>query len=68
MYAYIEFKHIGVMVRKDGEHLDDLGTVYCPNCAIIKEKMKQLEIWEQNIANREAELDIQIKFIHDSKI
>ena len=68
MYAYIEFKHIGIMVRKNEEFLDDLGTIYCPNCAILKEKMKQLEIWEANITNREAELDTQIKFIHDSKI
>lgn len=67
MYAYIEFKHIGIM-DKEKEFIEDLGTVYCPNCAILKEKMKQLEIWEENIASREAELDLQIKFIHDSKI
>jgi len=68
VYTYKGFKHIGIMVRKNEEYLDDLGTVYCPNCAILKEKMKQLEIWEANISNREAELDIQIKFIHDSKL
>ena len=68
MYAYIEFKHIGIMDKKDIEYHEHLGTVYCPNCAILKEKMKQLEIWEANISSREAELDMQIKFIHDSKI
>ncbi len=56
------------MDKKDIEYHEHLGTVYCPNCAILKEKMKQLEIWEANISSREAELDMQIKFIHDSKI
>lgn len=51
------------MVRKGEEVLEALGTVYCPNCAIIKEKMKQLEIWENNIVKREAELDREIEFI-----
>jgi hypothetical protein len=50
------------------ECLEDLGTVYCPNCAIINEKTKQLEIWEANVAKREEELDLQVKFIHDSKL
>ncbi len=56
------------MYRKRQLPEEALGTDYCPNCAIINEKLKQLEIWESNIANREAELDMQIKFIHDSKI
>lgn len=45
-----------------------LGTDYCPNCAIIKEKMKQLEIWENNLAKREAELDKEIEHIRKNKI
>ena len=44
-------------------HEDSLGTEYCPNCAILKEKTKQLEIWEKNLEMREAELDKEIEFI-----
>ena len=40
-----------------------LGTKYCPNCAIMKEKMYQLEIWEKNLEAREEELDKEIEFI-----
>jgi len=47
---------------------DDLGTVYCPNCAIINEKKKQLEIWENNLAKREAELEKEIEFIRKNRI
>lgn len=42
---------------------EELGTKYCPNCAIIKEKLKQLEIWENNLAQREEELDRELDFI-----
>ena len=42
-----------------------LGTDYCPNCAIIKEKTKQLEIWEKNLEKREEELDKEIEFIRN---
>ena len=45
-----------------------LGTDYCPNCAIMKEKMYQLELWEKNIEAREAELDEELEFIRKSKI
>lgn len=41
-----------------------LGTDYCPNCAILKEKMYQLNLWEKNLAKREEELDHEIDFIH----
>lgn len=44
-----------------------LGTEYCPNCVIIKEKMKQLEIWEKNIEAREAELDKELDYIYNFK-
>ena len=36
---------------------DSLGTKYCPNCVIIVEKMKRLEIWESTLTKREQELD-----------
>ena len=44
-----------------------LGTEYCPNCAILKEKMKQLEIWEHNLAQRELELDKEMEYIQTNK-
>jgi len=44
-------------------HEDSLGTEYCPNCVILKEKTKQLEIWEKNLEMREEELDKEIEFI-----
>ena len=47
---------------------DNLGTEYCPNCAIINEKMKQLEIWENNLAKREEELDKEMNFIRKNKL
>ena len=45
-----------------------LGTEYCPNCVIIKEKMYQLEIWEKNLEAREFELEEELKFIRSKKI
>ena len=56
------------MVRKekDEEFLEALGTAYCPNCAILKEKMKQLEIWELNLTARETELDKELRYIQKS--
>lgn len=45
-----------------------LGTEYCPNCAILKEKLKQLEIWENNLTKRESELDTEMEFIRKNKI
>lgn len=47
---------------------DDLGTVYCPNCAIIKEKMTQLQIWEHMLKKREAELDKELGLLRVSKL
>ena len=47
---------------------DSLGTKYCPNCVIIVEKMKQLEIWENTLDRREEELDKEIKFIRENSI
>ena len=47
---------------------DDLGTTYCPNCVIINEKMKQLEIWEHNLEAREFELEKEIEFIRKNKL
>jgi hypothetical protein len=45
-----------------------LGTKYCPNCAIQKEKMYQLEQWEKNLEAREFELEQELKFIQKRKI
>lgn len=45
-----------------------LGTDYCPNCAIMKEKKHQLEQWEKNLEAREAELEKEIEFIRKNKI
>lgn len=42
---------------------DSLGTKYCPNCVIMKEKMRQLEIWEKTLEKREEELEKEIRFI-----
>jgi len=46
---------------------ESLGTKYCPNCAILKEKLKQLEIWEKNLEARELELDQEMEFIQSVK-
>jgi hypothetical protein len=45
-----------------------LGTKYCPNCAILKEKQMQLEQWEKNLESREQELENEIEFIRNNKI
>ena len=45
-----------------------LGTKYCPNCAILKEKKLQLELWEKNLEAREQELENEIEFIRKNKI
>jgi|TARA_B110000438_G_scaffold143041_2_gene137884 hypothetical protein len=45
-----------------------LGTKYCPNCAILKEKQIQLEQWEKNLEAREQELETEIEFIRKNKI
>lgn len=45
-----------------------LGTDYCPNCVIIKEKQFQLEQWEKNLETREAELEEEIEFIRKRKL
>ena len=45
-----------------------LGTKYCPNCAIMKEKQMQLEKWEKNLEAREQELETEIEFIRKNKI
>ena len=47
---------------------ESLGTEYCPNCAILKEKTNQLEIWEKNLEQREFELESEVEFIHKKKI
>ncbi len=47
---------------------EELGTEYCPNCAILKEKTFQLKVWELELKNREAELEKEIEFIRKSKI
>jgi hypothetical protein len=41
----------------------ELGTEYCPNCAIMKEKMYQLEQWDKNLEAREEELENELEFI-----
>ena len=45
-----------------------LGTKYCPNCAIMKEKQMQLEKWEKNLEAREQELETEIEFIRKNKV
>ena len=45
---------------------DSLGTKYCPNCVIMKEKMRQLENLEKTLIKREEELDKEIKFIREN--
>ncbi len=47
---------------------ESLGTKYCANCAILKEKLYQLEQWEKNLEAREAEIDAEIEFIRSRKI
>lgn len=45
---------------------DKLGTEYCPNCAIINEKIIQLEIRENIISRREKELDDEVTYMRIS--
>jgi hypothetical protein len=45
-----------------------LGTKYCPNCAILKEKEYQLSQWEKNLEAREFELECELEFIRAKKI
>lgn len=45
-----------------------LGTKYCPNCAIINEKVVDLDIREAEIIKRELELDKEMDFIYKSKL
>ena len=47
---------------------EPLGTIDCPDCAIMKEKMHQLNLWEENLAKREAELDAELEHIRKNKI
>ena len=47
---------------------NDLGTKYCPNCAILQEKEFQLSQWEANLEAREAELETEVRFIRDRKL
>jgi hypothetical protein len=46
---------------------EELGTKYCPNCAILKEKMYQLEKWELELKKREEELENELEFISKFK-
>lgn len=48
--------------------LEKLGTEYCPNCMILKEKLKELEIREAVIAKREEELDQEMSYIRVSNL
>jgi len=48
--------------------LEKLGTEYCPNCVIIKEKLKELEMREAVIAKREQELDHEVSYLRISKL
>ena len=45
-----------------------LGTKYCPNCAILKEKEYQYSQWEKNLEAREFELEKEVEFIRKRKI
>lgn len=47
---------------------EPLGSDYCPDCAIMKEKMHQLNLWEENLVKREAELDRELDYIRKNKI
>lgn len=47
---------------------EPLGSKYCPDCAIMKEKMYQLNLWEENLVKREAELDEELVHIRKNKI
>jgi hypothetical protein len=46
---------------------EQLGTKYCPNCAILNEKMIQLKIWELELKKREEELEKELEFINKNK-
>lgn len=48
--------------------MEELGTEYCTNCILLKEKTRQLKIWENTLEKREAELDQEIQFIRENKI
>ena len=45
-----------------------LGTDYCPNCAIMKEKIYQLQQWEESLQKQQEELEREIEFIRKNKI
>jgi hypothetical protein len=47
--------------------LEKLGTEYCPNCAILKNKLIELQIREKIIQQRENELDQEILFLKKLK-
>ncbi len=55
-------------MMKTMDCLEKLGTEYCPNCAILKEKLKQLEIREANLTQRERELDQEVSFLRVNKL
>lgn len=44
--------------------LEKLGTEYCPNCVIQKQKLQELENREKILAMREKELDHEIEFLY----
>lgn len=46
---------------------EELGTEYCPNCAILNEKMIQLKIWELELKKREEELESELEFISKNR-
>lgn len=45
---------------------EPLGSDYCPDCAIMKEKEYQLGVWEKNLTKREAELDRELEYIRNN--
>lgn len=47
---------------------EPLGTEYCPNCAIIKEKLFEIERRENIVEKREKELDQILEFINNKKL
>lgn len=55
-------------MMKTMDCLEKLGTEYCPNCVIIKEKLKELEMREAVIARRERELDQEVSFLRVNKL
>ncbi len=46
---------------------EELGTEYCPNCAILKEKIYQLKKWERNLEKREEELEKEMEFKYKNR-